>query len=88
MKQFCESLREHAKNIISFEKKNVSINKRRAKSHQDANVCYVCGKKILQKLVKNKIIEKLETIAMLQVNTEVQHIVYEIYDLMCPIKSL
>ena len=54
MKKFCESLREHAKNIISFEKKNVSINKRRAKSHQDANVCYICGKKILQKLVKNK----------------------------------
>ena len=68
MKKFCESLREHAKNIISFEKKNVSINKRRAKSHQDGKVCYICGKKILQKLV--------------------QHIVYEIYDLMCPMKSL
>ena len=32
MKKFCESLREHAKNIIHFEKKkNVTINRRRIK---------------------------------------------------------
>ena len=32
MKKFCESLREHAKNIINFEKqKNVTVNKRRTK---------------------------------------------------------
>ena len=32
LKKFCESLREHAKNIIDFEKKkNVAINKRRTK---------------------------------------------------------
>ena len=29
MKKFCTSLREHAKNIIDFQKKNVTINKRR-----------------------------------------------------------
>ena len=31
MKKFCESLRGHAKNIIDFEKKNVTVNKRRTK---------------------------------------------------------
>ena len=32
MKKFCESLREHAKNISDFEKKkNVTVNKRRTK---------------------------------------------------------
>ena len=32
MKKFCESLREHAKNITDFEKKkNVTVNKRRIK---------------------------------------------------------
>ena len=32
MKKFCESLGEHAKNIIDFEKKkNVTVNKRRTK---------------------------------------------------------
>ena len=32
MKNFCESLREHAKNIIYFEKKkNVTVSKRRTK---------------------------------------------------------
>ena len=31
MKKFYESLREHAKNIIDFEKKIVTVNKRRTK---------------------------------------------------------
>ena len=31
MKKFCESLREHVKHIIDFEKKNVTVNKRRTK---------------------------------------------------------
>ena len=35
--------------------------------------------KVSQKsLLKMKIIEELETIAILQVNTDIQHIVYEI----------
>ena len=29
MKEFCKSLREHAKNIIDFEKKEVGVNKKR-----------------------------------------------------------
>ena len=31
MKKLCTSLREHAKNIIDFEKKNVTINEGRTK---------------------------------------------------------
>ena len=31
MKKFCNSSREHATDIINFEKKNVTVNKRRTK---------------------------------------------------------
>ena len=44
MKKFCESLREHTKNIIDFEKKKMLP----LRSHQDAKVCYLCGKLILK----------------------------------------
>ena len=55
MKKFCESLREHTKNIIDFEKKKMlPLTKEELKSHQDAKVCYICVKRILQKLAKNK----------------------------------
>ena len=51
MKKFCNSLREHTKNIIDFEKKKMSpLIKEELKSHQDAKVCYICGKGILKKL--------------------------------------
>ena len=52
--------------------------KEELKSHQDAKVCYVCG----------KIVGKFEVIATIQVNIEVQHIVYVIQDLMCLMKFL
>ena len=45
MKHFCESLSEHAK--------NVTVNKEKLKSHHDAKVCYICGKRILKKLSKS-----------------------------------
>ena len=45
MKKFCESLREHAKNIIDFEKKKMlPLTKEELKSHQDAKICYICEK--------------------------------------------
>ena len=53
-KSFVKSSREHAKNIIDFEKeKNVTINKRRTKSHLDVKVCYICVNRILKKLSKS-----------------------------------
>ena len=46
MKMRCISLREHAKNIIHFEKKKIlTLIKEELKSHQDAKVCYICGKR-------------------------------------------
>ena len=55
MKKFYTSLREHAKNIIDFEKKKMlPLTKEELKSHQDANACYICGKRILKKFAKDK----------------------------------
>ena len=48
MKIFCESLRQHEKNITDFEKKKtLPLTIEELKSHQNANVCYICGKRIL-----------------------------------------
>ena len=54
MKKFCTSLREHAKNIIDFGKeKMLPLTKEELKSHQNAKVCYICGKNFLKKLSKS-----------------------------------
>ena len=50
MKKFCKYLREHAKNVIDFEKKKIT--REDLKSHQDAKLCYICGKRISKKLFK------------------------------------
>ena len=43
MQIFCESLTEHAKNIVDFEKKKMlPVTKEELKSHQDAKVRYIC----------------------------------------------
>ena len=50
MKKICTSLREHTKNISDFEKKKMlPLTKKELKSHQEAEVCYICGKRILKK---------------------------------------
>ena len=55
MKKFCESLREHMKNIIDFEKKKMlPLTKEELKSHQDAKICYISGKRSLNNFVNNK----------------------------------
>ena len=43
---FCESLRENARNITSFEKKNVTVNKKELKLHQYVMECYICRKQL------------------------------------------
>ena len=70
MKKFCSSLRKHTANVVNFKKKKMLP----LKTHQDATACYIYGKSLL----KMKIIKELETIAILLVNTEIQHIVYVI----------
>ena len=42
MKKFYAFLREHATNVINFEKnKMLLLTKEELKSHQDAKVCYI-----------------------------------------------
>ena len=56
MKKFAESLREHAKNVIDFEKKKMlPLTKEESKSHQDAKVCYICGKRIFKSINYQKV---------------------------------
>ena len=75
MKKFCTFLREHATNVIIFEKKKMlPLTKKELKSHQDARACYICGKRLLKKLLMINIIEKLGTIVIFQVNKEAHSI--------------
>ena len=54
MKNFCASLREHAKNIIDLEKKKMlQLTKEELKLYQDVMVCYICAKRML-KFTKDK----------------------------------
>ena len=49
MKKFCTSLREHAANVMNFEKKKMlPLTEEDLKSYQDAKVCYICGKGFLK----------------------------------------
>ena len=77
-KTFCSSLKEHATNIINFEKKKMlPLTKRRAKITLKTRQNVTFAEKDYQKsLLKIKIIKKLEAIAILQVNIEVKLIVY------------
>ena len=51
MKKFCNLLREHATNILKFEKKKLlPLTKEELKLHPDAPNYYICGKRILEKL--------------------------------------
>ena len=53
IKKFCESLREHAKNITELQKKQMlPLPKEELKSHLDAELCYICEKKFLIMLAK------------------------------------
>ena len=77
MEEFYSSLREHPTHVINCEKKKIlPLTKKGLKLHQDATACYILEKDSQKSLLKIKIIEKLETIAILQVNIEFQHIVY------------
>ena len=78
MKKFCTSVREHAKNRINIEKKQMlPLTKEELKSYQDAKVCYVCGKRILKKFAKDKNYQKVRNI-IIQINIEAQHIIFVI----------
>ena len=60
LKKFCESLREHTKNVIDFKiKKNVTVNKRRTKITSRCKVSYICGEKCLKKFANLKDYQKV-----------------------------
>ena len=51
MKKFCSCVREHAANVINFEKtKILPPTVEEQKLHQDSTVCYFCRKQKLQKI--------------------------------------
>ena len=53
-KNFCESLREHAKSIIDFEnKKTLPLKRKQLKSFIDADVWYIYQIRFLRNLSKN-----------------------------------
>ena len=57
MKKFCESLREHATKIISFDFKKRKIKlltKEQQESYGNAKICYICKEKFENKYVKDK----------------------------------
>ena len=75
MKRFRSSLKEYATNIIDFEKKeNATVNKKTAKITTKRKSMLHLRKKIYKKsLLKIKTIVKLETIAIILINTEARH---------------
>ena len=55
MKQLCSSLREHAVNVIDFEKKKMlPSTKKELILLQNATICYVCRKRFTQSFAKDK----------------------------------
>ena len=55
MKKFCTSFKRTRKKYNYFKKKKMlPLTKEELKSHQDAKVCYICGKRILKKFAKDK----------------------------------
>ena len=53
-KTCCDSLGEHAKNVIAFEKKFLPWAKEQSKSYKEAKLCYICGKTTPEKFSKDK----------------------------------
>ena len=54
MKNICTPLREHATNVINFEKKKMlPLTKEELKSYQDGKVGYICAKRFLKKFAND-----------------------------------
>ena len=79
MKKFYESLREHAKSIMDFEKKKMlPLIREELESHEDPTVCCICGTRFFKYLFRNylfrifrislEITEKLGIIVITQEN--------------------
>ena len=52
---FCESLREHAMEMINFKKKKINLStKEHQESYENAKICYICKDKYEGKYAKDK----------------------------------
>ena len=69
MKTFCGSLREHAMNIINFDKKKNDIINKQTARYENAKICYICKERLKINILKIKNIVKLEIIVIIQVST-------------------
>ena len=77
MKKFCDSLREHAKNITDFEKKQMlSLTREELISYQHAEVCYIWESKILKMFSEDINYPKVRLIVIMYVNIGAQHILF------------
>ena len=74
IKRFSSSLREHARNKFNFEKKKMIL----LTKYKMPEIVTFVEKQHYKSSLKIKIIEKLEIIAIIQVNIETQHIVFVI----------
>ena len=88
MKKFYESLREQMGNIIDLEIYILPLTNEELNSYQDAKHVTFVEKESQKRLLKIKIIEKSDIIVIIQVNTETQHIVLVIQNLMYLMKFL
>ena len=74
MKKFCESLREHALNIINFEKKKIiPLTNEQLELNEKIKIYYICNKSFNMNTLMIKTIVKL-TILIIQVNADWLHI--------------
>ena len=67
MKKFCESLREHAIKIISFDFKKRKIKlltKEQQESYGNAKICYICKEKFENKYVKDKKYQRQRSLSL------------------------
>ena len=81
-KEFCASLREHAIRKIGFEKyENIPLTSEEYESYLYQKSCHICKKKSKINTLLVKIIVNLGIIVIIQVNTEVLHIVHVIYNM-------
>ena len=55
VKKFCESLREHAMNVMNFKKKKVKLlTKEQKESCENAKICYIRQEKFENKNMRDK----------------------------------
>ena len=59
MKTFCSSLREHATNVINFQRKIPPLTLIELKLCQGATACYICEKRFLEKFTNDRNYQKV-----------------------------